>query len=165
MNKPLEKTLSIAETIKHYSPDVLMLSEVGGKESLVNFNKHFLNEEYEVLLLEGNSDRGIDLGYLVKKNLGLKPEVESHKKRPIWFLYPRELKEYKKITRKNSLKFSRDVLELKLKKDDETWMIFLLVHLKSKLDMDKKDFEGRARRQAELKELVNFLSGVKTKSS
>src|SRR5690349_12400091 len=67
-NKPIAHVRELARAIKDLNPDILMLCEVGGTESLANFSKHFLNDEYAPYLIEGNSDRGIDLGYLVKRS-------------------------------------------------------------------------------------------------
>ena len=66
-NKPLKKCLEIAEIIRSENPDVFMLCEVGGHESLNNFNRLFLDDKYHTALIEGNSDRNIDVGFLIKK--------------------------------------------------------------------------------------------------
>ncbi len=162
LNKQLEKTYALAKTILDYGPDILMLSEVGGAESLENFNKHFLNEQYDIHLVEGNSDRGIDLGYLTKKTLPFSFFLKSHKKRPLMFLHKHELKN-KTLNKKNSHRFSRDVLELRVFEKDhkKIKIIFLLVHLKSKLDSRKLDYEGRDRRKAELKCLIEIFNELK----
>lgn len=158
-NKPLKKTLLLAESIKDLNADILMLNEVGGIESLTNFNKYFLNDSYTPYLIEGNSDRGIDVGYLVKKTLPFKYVHLSHKNRPINFLYPHELSENPK---KASHRFSRDISELRVFEQDDNspCMVFLLVHLKSKLDPDNIDFKGTRRREAELRTLVEVYNEV-----
>ena len=68
-NKTLVKCNSIAQIIKENDPDIMMLCEIGGSDSLHNFNKLFLDNKYNVALLEGNSDRNIDVGYLIKKDV------------------------------------------------------------------------------------------------
>jgi len=68
-NKYLNKIFGLKKSIDEIDPDVLMLNEVGGIESIENFNSLFLDSKYKAYLLEGNSDRGIDVGYLVKKDL------------------------------------------------------------------------------------------------
>lgn len=140
-NKSKEKTQMLALEIKDAEADVVMVTEVGGVESLRNFAKYLLNDEYEALSLPSNSDRGIDLGYLVKKNLGLELKLKSH------IDYPLPLP---------ARKFSRDVLRLDLVQNNTPKMIFLLVHIKSKLDMNKTDFEGRSRRVHEIKGLIDI---------
>lgn len=159
-NKPIHKIRALANSIEDMSPDIVGLNEVGGEESLRNFNKYFLNEAYEVHIKEGNSLRGIDVGYLVKKNLGLKPLLLSHKNRPIDFLYPHE---EATASGGKSHYFSRDVLELRLFEPGKNspGLVLLLTHLKSKLDSDGVDFEGRLRRHAELKTLVKIYNEVR----
>ncbi|MBL7664852.1 MAG: endonuclease/exonuclease/phosphatase family protein [Bacteriovoracaceae bacterium] len=159
-NKPLEKILNLAATIKHHDPDLIMLTEVGGEESLENFNRYFLNSSYHVATLPSNSNRGIDLGYLIKKTLPLSSKISSYKDTPLMFLYPHELKR-KKLTAANSHRFSRDVLRLDLKQNDNIQVIFLLVHLKSKLDHEKNDPDGRMRRRAELNTLIELYLKIK----
>src|SRR5688500_10353636 len=59
--KPLRKLWALADAINDIKPDVLMLIEVGGKESLDHFNRHFLANRFQAHFLESNSDRSIDL--------------------------------------------------------------------------------------------------------
>lgn len=89
-NKPLVKCRWLAESILDVDPDVIFLNEVGGLESIHNFNKYFLKNSYLPYLIEGNSDRGIDIGYLVHKRLPWRFELITHKNRPLHFLYPHE---------------------------------------------------------------------------
>jgi hypothetical protein len=114
---------------------------VGGHESLANFAKHVLNDEYFSLSLPSNSDRGIDLGYLIKKTLPFQVAIHTH----VDFTLPYPAK-----------RFSRDVLRLDLIRNEKIEMIFLLVHIKSKLDLKKADFEGRNRRILEVKGLLEI---------
>ena len=142
-NKPLHKAHELARTFKDINPDILMLCEVGGIESLKNFNDLFLNSEYSPILIEGNSDRHIDIGFLIRKGLPFYFDLLTNKKRP--------------INEKGDL-FSRDIAELRLfKKDsDKPFFIALLAHLKSRLDPEKKDPNGFEKRKAELSTLVQI---------
>ncbi len=162
-NKSLRQTKGVARAIREMNADILMLCEVGGLESLQNFSKYFLNNEYTPHLIEGNSDRGIDLGYLVRTSLPLKYDLISHKHRSIDFLYPHEKQSLKtgyandRLKAQPTHKFSRDVLELRISKSDESLvLICMLVHLKSQLDRDRIDPLGRDRRKAELEKLVKI---------
>lgn len=146
-NKSKEKCQILAQTITEADADVVMMTEVGGLESLNNFAKHVLQDKYLALSLPSNSDRGIDLGYLLKKDLPYKINLKSH----IDFPLPAP-----------ALRFSRDVLRLDLIENNSIKMIFLLVHIKSKLDLKKSDFEGRSKRIKEIKGLIDIylkLSG------
>ncbi|MAV92360.1 MAG: hypothetical protein CL676_13155 [Bdellovibrionaceae bacterium] len=162
-NKSLEKLKRLASTILEEKPHVVGLNEVGGEESIQNFSKLFLEDLYDAYLVEGNSDRGIDVGYLVLKSWGKKFELTSYKDRPINFLYPHEKAA---SSAKTSHMFSRDCAELKIfagedHKDPE--MILFLVHLKSKLDPEGIDPFGNLRRGAEVQTLLEIYKESKEK--
>lgn len=154
-NKPLQKLLELQKVILEVNPDILMLCEVGGEESLKNFNELFLGSQYYTALMEGNSDRNIDIGFLIKKTLPFYFDLQSNKNRPINFNYFQDVAHDKPIS---SLKFSRDIVELKLFKQsrDNPFLIILLGHLKSHLDPEKKDSHGFERRKAELRTLMEI---------
>ena len=141
MNKPKDKCELLALNILENDPDVVMLTEIGGMESLSNFTKIFLNDSYTPLTLPSNSDRGIDLGFLVKKDIPYTPELITH----VHFKLPPPY-----------YRFSRDVLGLKLLEDGKLKSVFLNVHIKSKLDLNRNDFQGRGRRIAEINALIDI---------
>ena len=158
-NKPLSKTLWLGDSLLHIDADIIMVNEVGGVESLTNFSRHFLNDLYTPHLIEGNSDRGIDVGFLIKKDLELKPELRTHKDRTLGFLYSHE----QAGPTLKSHRFSRDCAELRLfnNSSNRPAVIMLLVHLKSKLDPKGIDPFGRERRRAELKTLIEIYHEVR----
>src|SRR6185312_5880453 len=102
----------------HIDADIVCMNEVGGEESLQNFARFFLGGKYTPFLIEGNSDRGIDVGYLIKTDFPLRPELRTHKNRPIQFLYPHErqgdLFDETSTKPAKSHYFSRDCAELRL---------------------------------------------------
>lgn len=155
-NKELNKLKALAKSILDMDPDILMLNEVGGLESLNNFNHYFLKGQFESYLIEGNSDRGIDVGYLLKKDLGYKVVHLTHRERPLDFHYAHE------EPGRKTYYFSRDISELRLFAPEEhsPRFIFLLGHLKSKLDPHGLDPLGNARRRAELKALIEIYQEV-----
>ena len=134
--KSPEKVQWIADTIKDISPDILMLCEVGGIESLEILNSRYLDDTYIPILRPGNSDRGIEIGYLVKKSL------------PYTFMH---------LTHKEK-KFSRDVSELRIFKNKNIEMIILLVHLKSKWDREGNDPNGFLKRSQEVLTLIDIYN-------
>jgi hypothetical protein len=169
-NKPLDKLKKIAQIIFEEAPDLILLCEVGGFESLQNFNRLFLKETYSPALIEGNSDRHIDVGYLIKKNLGIYFDIVSNKNRPINYLYPFERQSQEngyalKKPVEGSHRFSRDVVELHLfqNKRDKPSLIILLTHLKSRLDPDGIDPNGFERRSAELKTLLEIYAEINSR--
>lgn len=147
-NKSKEKCFQLAQSIRDSGADIVMVTEVGGPESLENFAKYLLNDEFISMSLPSNSDRGIDLGYLVRKNLPYQFELHTH----VNYKLPHPAR-----------RFSRDVLRLDLKQESETKMILLLVHIKSKLDLKRADFEGRNRRVLEVKGLLEIYSELSKK--
>lgn len=170
-NKPLAKLFALQNLVKEVDPDILLLCEVGGSESLQNFNSLFLEDRYSPALIEGNSDRNIDIGFLVRKNIGFYFDIITNKNKLLNFLYPHERQSaetgYGSKVAKSlpSHKFSRDAAELHLFAQDreKPFLIFLLTHLKSRLDPDGIDPQGFERRQAELNTLLEVYSDLEKK--
>lgn len=170
-NKPLDKLFALRDILVQESPDIIFIVEVGGRESLENFNRLFLEEKYSTVLIEGNSDRNIDVGFLIRKNIGFYFDIITNKNRPINYLYPHErLNAETGYANKNarvgsSHKFSRDAAELHLFLNDreKPFCVFLLTHLKSRLDPENKDPNGYERRQAELKTLIDIYLELEDK--
>lgn len=152
-NKSLKKLKLAKEVIFDISPDILMLNEVGGEISLRNFKHYFLDDQFQSRMIEGNSDRGIDVAYLIRKGLKFKTHIITHKNRPIPLSY-----DFDKVSKRYY--FSRDVSELHLhdEESNELKLILLLTHLKSKLDPDHIDPLGKLRREAEVKALVEIYN-------
>jgi len=165
-NKPLFKTLHLARTIKDASADIIMLCEVGGLESLKNFNEHFLDNQFSPILIEGNSDRNIDVGFLIKKSSPFYFDLMTHKNRELNFLYPHERQSQTNQypLKISSHKFSRDCAELRLFKRDvnKPFLIVLLTHLKSPLDPERIDPNGTERRSAELKTCLEIYKELQS---
>lgn len=162
-NKSLQKTWAIAAAIEDVNPDFILLNEVGGLESLQNLNKYFLQNHYSEYLIEGNSDRGIDVGYLVNKNLSLKCLNLSHKNRVLKFTSPQQME---KLPKRYHY-FARDVSELRIFRPQQNSpeLILLLVHLKSKLDPEGLDPSGRLRREAEVNSLAEIYREIQSELS
>lgn len=146
-----------------------MLCEVGGRESLANFSQYFLDGRYVPHLIEGNSDRGIDIGFLVKRDLPFTYDMVSHKNRKLDFLYPHERmsKEtgfsHLRSARVTGHRFSRDVVELRCFGADheKPEVVLMLVHLKSPLDRGRIDPGGKDRRRAEFEMLIKIYSELR----
>jgi endonuclease/exonuclease/phosphatase family metal-dependent hydrolase len=152
IQKPLSKVWAVAETIEDIDPDILMLVEVGGRDSLSNLNRHFLGARFIPHFVEGNSRRAIDLGFLVKKGLPFRAETFSNKETPI---------EVDSLQGKYVSRFSRDVAELRLSDDSGTALILLLTHLKSKLG-SPQDFQGKDVRTAEAFALARIYQRIRS---
>lgn len=152
--KSLRKLWGLAATIQDINPDILMLIEVGGKESLEHFNYHFLENRYVTHFLESNSTRGIDLAFLVRKELELQAHVSSNRETPV------EVKAYQGTY---TSRFSRDVAELRLREGDQLKLILLLTHLKSKISTHQ-DLRGADTRRAEAVALASLYDKLRKQS-
>jgi endonuclease/exonuclease/phosphatase family metal-dependent hydrolase len=141
-SKPLDKLLAIRDLINKISPDICLFTEVGGKDSLDNFNKYFLNEKFNVLHHQSNSDRGIDVGIYTNKKLTIEIKDKFH----------------------NHKVFARGVHELQIKLNNNHLHV-LLTHLKSKLNLKGKDFEGRGQRELEVLKLCEIGQKILNKEN
>jgi endonuclease/exonuclease/phosphatase family metal-dependent hydrolase len=167
-NKSLLKTLWLADTLRAIDADIVFMCEVGGEESLRNFSNLFLEGAYTPHLMEGNSDRGIDIGYLVKKNFKHRVELRSYKNRPLKFQYPHEISpDPERPAPARTHYFSRDCAELRIYKEGAAApaLICLSVHLKSKLDPEGIDPEGLDRRAAEVVALTEIYKEIRQEFS
>ena len=123
--KPREKIATLAGAITEIDPDIVLCQEVGGESSLQIFCKDFLKENYQSSVIKGNSDRGIEIGFLIKKGLPYRYEHFTHKNRKIDFLYSHEKDENKLVESRGGVPvndshcFSRDIAELRIYKNDK----------------------------------------------
>lgn len=147
-NKSLEKLYGIKRIIDASNPDVIMIVEVGGRQSLSNFNKHFLDNDYEVFFEPSNSERGIDIGYLCKRECPFNFFLVSHNDDKL----------------DKGRRYARGLLELRALQDGKTKATLLLTHLKSKLDLKKEDHEGRGQRGAEVRGILKTANKIKIKN-
>ena len=77
--KPLEQLQGIAQLIKKNKPMIILGIEIENMKILADFDRQFIEDQYEEFLIDGNDERGIDVGLLVRKDLPLEIDVESHK--------------------------------------------------------------------------------------
>jgi hypothetical protein len=161
-NKSLQKSRQIANIITSENPDLILMCEVGGLESLTNFNRLFLGGRYSPVLVEGNSDRNIDIGYLLRRDIGFYFDVFSNRNRSINYLYPHERVNLTDPV-SGGHRFSRDASELHLflNNHEHPFFVFVMTHLKSQLDRDRIDPLGFERRQAEFKTLMQIYSSLR----
>ncbi|GAB1482093.1 hypothetical protein MASR2M78_09080 [Treponema sp.] len=128
-NKSRRKITEIAAIILEQDFDLIGLCEIGGLESLRNFNRLYLDNRYECYLYEENSKRGIFVGALVKQELF--PSLRALNMSP---------------------SFSRNLLKLELGKEGGNLEVFVL-HLKSQYGDD----HGIEQRIQEVKDLCTLV--------
>ena len=149
--KPLRKLWGLASAMLDIDADIFLLVEVGGRDSLANFNLHFLGGRYVPHFVEGNSKRNIDLGFLVKKDLPWRAETRSNRHLPI------EVHAYQG---RYETRFSRDVAQLCLFAGESHRFTLLLTHLKSRISTDQ-DLHGRDVRSAEAAALAGLYHSLR----
>jgi len=111
-NKERGKIAAVARTILERDYDLVGLCEIGGMETLANFNRIYLGGRYDCFLHEENSRRGIFAGALTKKLSFSKVGAKS---------MPGA--------------FSRNLLRLRLERGGADLEVFV-VHLKSQHGQD-----------------------------
>jgi len=132
-NKERCKIQRIAETILAREYDIIGLCEIGGMETLKNFNRYYLNDTYDCHLFETNSRRGIFVGALIKKSI------------------------FTTVVAYNLQgTFSRNVLRLRLALDGITLYVYM-VHLKSQHGLDR----GIPQRIEEIVQLARTVERTK----
>lgn len=158
-NKSARKLQIIADTLCHSQSDLIFLSEVGGLESLENFNRDFLDQKFIPSLITGNSDRSIELGMLVTKNFDYKIHHRSYKNMAIDYCHP--------LNKDQTQYLSRDILEARLfdpqRENQDPVLIILFVHLKSQWDREGHDFRGVERRSSEVRLLAKVSNKLAQK--
>jgi len=128
-NKERGKIAAIAGIIQERDYDLVGLCEIGGMESLANFNRIHLGGRYDCYLHEENSRRGIYAGALVKKGAFDRAEAEA---------MPGA--------------FSRNLLRLSLERGGTELEAFV-VHLKSQYGEDR----GIPQRMREVETLASLV--------
>lgn len=171
--KPLFRLYGMAQAFDDVSPDIVMLCEVAGQESLETFNELFLDNKFDVYYAGGTSERGYECAFLVRRSLGLKVEISSHSNIAVDFLYPHEKSPEShpetvarahllNLPNREKRRMSRDIPELRIfsESSDKPALVILMAHLKSGYDPDGIDPGGLTRRAGELKALLKLRSDV-----
>ncbi|MBI2788366.1 MAG: LOG family protein [Elusimicrobia bacterium] len=131
--------------------DIVTLEEVENIAALRDFNERFLDGKYSVHLIEGNDERGIDVAFLVKKDLPFLVEHRSHKDEtwvdPVLGGGPRTL-------------FSRDLTSLVVRVPGKAQPLFVLfgTHYKSKRDRDGGDPGSSILRGAQVQRSAEIIA-------
>lgn len=128
-------TQMTAKVIHEVNADVLVVVEAEDRIALKNFNDQLLkpvNATYSgIMLIDGNDERGIDVGLLTKGGLTIESMV-SHVD---------DVMDGHQV-------FSRDCPEYMIRVSDTTRLLLLVNHLKSKGFGVKAESDARRKRQA-----------------
>tara|TARA_B100001971_G_scaffold214325_1_gene251088 strand:+ start:1751 stop:2833 length:1083 start_codon:yes stop_codon:yes gene_type:complete len=154
IKKDPNKVKEIAKIIKEEDLDILILQEVEGIEPLIKFNAVHLDGKYQVIMQRGNDTRGIEIGFLIKKDLPFTVMLHSHSSRKVTAESGKE----EKI-------FSRDVPSLHIRFNDTSAtdppdLIISGTHYKSQRDR-KNDPGSRKLRARQVEETKKILQEYK----
>lgn len=143
-----------AKVILEADLDVVVLQEVENVAALKEFNDRYLEGKYRAILIEGNDERGIDIGFLVKKDLPFDIEQRTHKDEtwvdPLGDGSPSKL-------------FSRDLPALIVRAPGRSKPLFALLgtHYKSKRPRGPKDPESEVMRRAQVERTAEIVGRLR----
>ena len=128
-------TKNKAKIISEANPDILLLQEVEDRQSLIEFNEHYLPKEVkfsDIMVIPGNDSRGLEMGILTKNGYHVR-SFKSH---------ANDIYDEGKFFDKDFQEF-----EIITPKGESLWI--LSVHL-TEDEMDKKDNDARRLMQSKL---------------
>ena len=143
--KSEEKRLGVAAAILENDLDVAVLQEVEDLQKCKNYARDYLKDRYEVLLATGNDKRGIQVAYLVKKDLPFQIKLDSHANTRAFY----------SVVGQEIPIFSRDLPALRIWADsqntasEDPLVVFYGTHFKSKRSKDG-DSESRILRRTQV---------------
>lgn len=161
-----EDLLTLANVFSDINADIYGLCEIGERESIEFFNDNYLDNQYDIFHLKGNSQRGIEIAFLVRKNLPFQSKIKGFSHRSFDNPYTEEKTHYiRKSGGSLNFKLSRNLLLLELFTDDQLKAQLYLCHLKSARDEYGIDFRSQKRRESELKLSLKIIEENKKKTA
>ncbi len=138
-----------AQAILSEDLDLVVLQEVENLAALEEFNREHLGGAYRAFLIEGNDERGIDVAFLVKKDLPFEVEQRT-RKGEVW-------KDPAQGGREVPM-FSRDLTSLVIRAPGRAQPLAVLfgTHMKSKRDRPG-DPESALHRAAQAKRTAEIM--------
>ncbi len=134
----VQGTRMTARVIQDVNADILAIVEAEDRPSLLRFNKDLLNDMYShVMLVDGNDERGIDVGILMKEGF----EIESIRSNV-------DLKDAAGVV------FSRDCAQYEVRTPQGTIVHVLVNHFKSQ---SGGGGQKRLRQATQVRRIVNGL--------
>ncbi|MBI3556062.1 MAG: hypothetical protein HY074_07350 [Deltaproteobacteria bacterium] len=162
-NKPINKIQGVARAIMDMNLDIVVLEEVENIEALQELNAEFLEDRYTPVLVRGNDPRGIEVAFLVKKDLPF--DIENFSFKNETWVDPRN-----GSSRQTRL-FSRDLPALIVRangqpKNSPPLFVFIGTHYKSKrasnyAGSENRDPESGIVRGAQVERTVDIIERLK----
>lgn len=156
--KPEWQQREVAKAIKETNLDIIVLQEVEGINALDDFASTYLDDLYYPIVMEGNDGRGIEIGFLVKKNLPFEINMQSYKE--MTWQDPLNNNQTEKL-------FSRDLPVMNLyfsntQPRGPPDMVLIGTHYKSQRGSGT-DPTSKITREAQAKETARIVKGLKEK--
>jgi endonuclease/exonuclease/phosphatase family metal-dependent hydrolase len=146
--KPEHQIQQLGQAMRGLDADIIVLQEVESMNDLLKINREELGGRYDAILKVGNDARGIDIGFLIRKDMPIEIEFETHK--DMTWVDP--------IDGREKPVFSRDAPALIVRKKGETkpQMILIGHHAKSRGDRggDPQSFILRAAQYDRLEKII-----------
>lgn len=152
--KSEEQIVGSAKAIRDTNPDFVIAEEVEGKETLAAFSQAYLGDQYNAFGVPGNDTRGIQIGFLIKKDLPLDITIESHK----------DLQWFNDDDGQHETLFSRDLpaLIIRPRGSDKPALIVIGMHAKAKIDREN-DPQSRGLRTAQMEATAEIIADYQKK--
>lgn len=158
--KPMWEVEAVRKVIAEAQPDFAVFTEIENVQALRKLLEEDpkLQNTYHILLKEGNDARGIDIATVIRKDLGLRYKLDSHKHLQ-WTDRFQVGKEWKEET---GPVFSRDLPVVRMYKPSEEnpFMIVIGNHGKSKRDREG-DPESRRWRTVQYEKAAEIIQKYK----
>lgn len=129
-----------ARVITEINPDILILQEVEDRQSLLDFNKHYLPEEVRfsnILMIEGNDREGRGLALMTKEGY----EVIN-------------IRSYANVRHKGDFLFDKDVQEYNITSPEGYQLSVFGLHLQDVLGHSQNEDEIRKQQARKVREVV-----------
>ncbi len=141
------------DILKEVGADLGIFEEVEGKQALEQFFGINAGGAYTSHLIEGNDERGIQIGFGVKNDLPFEIEHRTYK----------QTRWYDPVLEEERPLFSRDlpVMIFRIKGNPKPLLIMVGTHYKSKRDRaDDEDPESRILRKGQVDGTVTIIKGL-----
>jgi hypothetical protein len=150
--KPEAQIEQIRSIIDEVSPDVFIATEVESLTALQHLGDNRLHDKYNAYLIEGNDQRGIDIGFMVRRDLPFVVEEQTHK----------DLMWFDPVDKKEAKLFSRDAPALLLRKSvqEKPFLIVVGNHAKSQRNREG-DPESKIVRKAQYEAIAKIIEDYK----
>ena len=152
--KPEWQQRGVAQAILDSDLDIVSVEEVEDIQTLEEFSRKYLGGQYRALLIEGNDERGIDIGFLVKKDIPF--EIEHRTNKDEMWTDPEGDGQPQKL-------FSRDlpVMIVRASGRAQPLFVYLGTHYKSQRPRSHNDPTSEKLRRAQVERTAEIITRLR----